>query len=59
MTDPRFRTLYKSLEDAPPPPNEENFYIAVEIERDWIQDYVARDGKWVSYGGPYIPADAG
>lgn len=58
--DPRFRTLYPSLEaaGAPPVSKPDGFWIAVEVGNDWVQDYVSHKGKWAVYGRPYLLATA-
>lgn len=53
--DPRFRTVYKSLEDAPEP-KADGFWIAVEIGNEWLQDYVSEAGKYKRSGPAYVPA---
>lgn len=53
--NPNFRTLYKKLSDAPEP-KADGFYIAVEIENGWCQDYVSKDGEYVVDSAPYYPA---
>jgi hypothetical protein len=54
MTNPRFRTLYPNLLDAPLPPHDD-FWIAVQCG-DWIQDYVTKDGEYLPDGAVYLPA---
>lgn len=52
--DPRFRTLYPSLMEAPRP-KKDGEYIAVEVDGDrWCQDYVSTNGRWMRYGLPFL-----
>lgn len=60
MTDPRFRTLYPKIEDAPDPSNmADGFWIAVETVGDYMQDFVTVNGRYERRGPPYCPATAG
>lgn len=56
--DPKFRTLYKRLEDAPMP-KADGLWIAVEIEvvggSKWAQDYVSVAGRYERRGPPFRP----
>jgi hypothetical protein len=53
--DPRFRTVYPSLADAPQP-TQDGQYVAINVDRGrWYQDYVSKNGKWERYDVPYRP----
>lgn len=57
--DPRFRTVYQKVADAPRPEKDDQ-YICIEFDGGrWFQDYVSREGQWVRYGLPFKPAEAG